>query len=70
MGSMEEGISFPGRRLEQSFVVRGDLREREAWDVGERLGYLRTAELAVYGRAITPPLTPQRLAELSGGGSR
>ena len=47
------------RRLEQSFLVRGDLGERAAWDVGERLGYL-AAELAVHGREVTPPLTPQR----------
>jgi WD40 repeat protein/tetratricopeptide (TPR) repeat protein/tRNA A-37 threonylcarbamoyl transferase component Bud32 len=57
-------------RIEERGLRRGDLGTIDVWETLELLGMLREAELAVHGREVTTPLTPQRLAELSGSGSR
>jgi serine/threonine protein kinase/Leucine-rich repeat (LRR) protein len=51
--------------LLKSQVSSGDLTHRYCWPYAGLLAQLREAEILIHGKAVTPPLTPQRLAELA-----
>jgi hypothetical protein len=50
----------------QRICSTGDLGPAQCWNVASLLPRLRDAEIAVHGKAVTPLVTPQRLAELAG----
>ncbi len=51
--------------LLQSMYSSGDLGPYTGFQIAYFIALLRDAEIAVHGKAVTPQLTPQRLAELA-----
>jgi hypothetical protein len=60
----KEGLEQAARLLEP-LISSGDLGLNDCWVVAESVALLRDAEIAIHGKAVTPPLTPQRLADLA-----
>ena len=51
-------------KLLESLCASGDLGHPDCWPVAESVALLRDAETVIHGKSITPPLPPNRLADL------
>jgi hypothetical protein len=52
-------------KLLESLCASGDLGYPDCWTAADSVAFLREVEIAILGKAITPPLTPKRLGELA-----